>query len=176
MLLRISYTTVLTIASVASTDSLLSPSLVQRQPTSLHVGGGVEDDGFVDALSGSSNNSDEGEEEGTGEGGNRFKAMMEAAKERTGGAEPMQSTSAVENPFLNPMPAPSPQLPDPDNLSVEDQARLFRAMMQQQQASPAPPAPQRTAKTNKAGRPVGRNRDADQIANAAADRNSLNGS
>ncbi|KAL3918387.1 MAG: hypothetical protein SGARI_007480 [Bacillariaceae sp.] len=62
-------------------------------------------------------------------------------------------------------------------MSVEEQARMFREMMAQQQgsaetpASPPPPqpaaAPQRTSKTDRAGRPVGRNRDADTISNTA---------
>lgn len=57
---------------------------------------------------------------------------------------------------------------NPDELSVEEQARMFREMMagNQSPASP-PPAPARVAKEDRAGRPIGRNPDADKIANTS---------
>jgi hypothetical protein len=86
---------------------------------------------------------------------------MEAANSYQAAERPPQT---VENPFLN--PPPPPQLAARDQLSIEDQARMFREMTQQQSRS-IPQGSQRTAKTDRAGRPVGRNRDADQIANTA---------
>mmetsp|Transcript_15246 Transcript_15246/g.24705 ORF Transcript_15246/g.24705 Transcript_15246/m.24705 type:complete len:679 (-) Transcript_15246:110-2146(-) len=72
----------------------------------------------------------------------------------------------------------APLAANPNELSVEEQARMFREMMAQQQGgAPAVNTPvvpvaadvpvQRVAKTDRAGRPVGRNRDADTIANTS---------
>jgi hypothetical protein len=138
--------------------------------------GGFSDD-FLAALRGGKKNDDEDEED-LGSGSSRFKEMLKVAKER-GAAEAQRMPRAIENPFLNPPPAPvriiQSLAANPDELSVEEQARLFREMMAQQQGetvaempSSLPSEPvRRVARTDRAGRPVGRNRDADSIANTA---------
>ena len=92
--------------------------------------------------------------------GSRFAEMMQIAQQRgaqqPGGAVP--GGRAVENPFLQPQ-APA----NPGDLSVEEQARMFREMMAGNQA--VPQAPMRVAADP--GRPVGRNADADKIANTS---------
>ena len=172
MLLRFSYATFVALGSVAGTDAFLSSPVRPAGSVVLQVSGMDSNEGFLDALSGQGSNiSDEGNEDSeVSEGGSsRFKAMMAAAKSQQGAAE--ERPVAIENPFINPSPPTQPS--DLESLSVEDQARMFREMMQQQQQQSAPPPqysappPQRTAKTDRAGRPVGRNRDADQIANSA---------
>ena len=102
-------------------------------------------------------------------GGSRFKAMMEKAQSRV---SDMPAPASLKNPFAdNPFagiegldpeetPAPAPQVSF-DNMTVEQQAQMFRAMMQGQQVTPPPVTRQ------KADRKVGRNRDADAIQNTA---------
>eukprot|EP00526_Cylindrotheca_closterium_P007846 CAMPEP_0113602584 /NCGR_PEP_ID=MMETSP0017_2-20120614/834_1 /TAXON_ID=2856 /ORGANISM="Cylindrotheca closterium" /LENGTH=668 /DNA_ID=CAMNT_0000510941 /DNA_START=55 /DNA_END=2061 /DNA_ORIENTATION=- /assembly_acc=CAM_ASM_000147 len=114
--------------------------------------------------------SDEVEEPASGS--SRFKEIMEAAK-TGGGATP--SAGAVPNPFLTPPPAPAAPAAaggvNLENLSVEDQAALLRQLM----ANPSgggsdpntPPAGMKEKRTDMAGKPVGRNRDADSISNSA---------
>ena len=139
--------------------------------------GGFSDD-FEDALKDRSSG-DGNEEEEVGSGSSRFKELMKASQ-AGGGAEGARMPVAIENPFLNPATPATPSqplasTPNPDELSVEEQARMFREMMAQQQGAAAavpPPqqpvaAPERVSKTDRAGRPVGRNRDADTIANTA---------
>lgn len=92
--------------------------------------------------------------------GSRFAEMMQMAQQR-GGQQPggaVPGGRAVENPFLQPQ-APA----SPGDLSVEEQARMFREMMAGNQA--VPQAPMRVAADP--GRPVGRNADADKIANTS---------
>ena len=108
---------------------------------------------------------EEEEEVDIGEqGGNRLREMMELAKQRasqSGIAATGISGPAVDNPFLKPQ-APS----NPGDLTVEDQARMFREMMAGQQ--PAAPAPMQRVPNDPGGvRPVGRNSDADKIANTS---------
>lgn len=138
-----------------------------------------------------SNNSDDDDdqskkvEDEPGSGSSKFKELLKAAEEagdgRGGGFGLGISGRAIENPFLSqstlspPPPSPVVSNVNPDELSVEEQARRFREMMAQQQQGAAPPVlqdtipppPPRVAKTDRAGRPVGRNRDADSIANTA---------
>jgi hypothetical protein len=143
---------------------------------------------FLEALSpgkkakkGTAETEEEDEEEDVGSGSSRFKELLKAAQQR-GASEAPRMPRAIDNPFLNPTPPSPSAMPfqplaaNPDELSVEEQARMFREMMAQQQAGaaavqpPVPPlmdAPMRVAKTDRAGRPVGRNRDADTIANTA---------
>ncbi len=94
--------------------------------------------------------------------GSRFKELMQIAKQRgvaePGGAQP--GGRAIENPFLQPQ-APA----NPGELSVEEQARMFREMMAGNQAPPQ--APMRVAADPGGVRPVGRNADADKIANTS---------
>jgi hypothetical protein len=118
------------------------------------------------------------EEEDVGSGSSRFKDLLKASQQ-SGASGAQRIQHSIKNPFLN-QPSSAIANPiqslssNPDELPVEEQARLFREMMAQQQAdvslSPPtyPPAePQRVARTDRAGRPVGRNRDADTIANTA---------
>lgn len=113
-------------------------------------------------------------------GSSRFKEMMAAAKldEGGGGGGGLGfGGRAIENPFLSQSNSSPPTNPSPssnvDEMSVEEQARRFREMMEQQQqggvggGAAQPPPVKRVAQTDRAGRPVGRNRDADTIANTA---------
>ena len=170
MLMRFSCATFLALAGIAGTDAFLAPSTTQSRVASLGVGSWDNDD-FLSALSGDGSNKPEDdkeeEEEVISQGGSRFKSIMEAAKQQGGGAAEEMRPVSIENPFLNPTPS---QPTNPDDLSVEEQARMFREMMQQGGGQPQAPQyqpPKRVAKTDRAGRPVGRNRDADQIANTA---------
>lgn len=143
------------------------------------AGDGFSDD-FLEALSpGKTNKGDnEEEEEDVGSGSSRFKDLLKAARQ-SGASGAHRMPHSIENPFLNP-PSSSIANPfkslasNPDELSVEEQARLFREMMAQQQTdgllsspTPLPAEPKRVARTDRAGRPVGRNRDADSIANTS---------
>lgn len=57
---------------------------------------------------------------------------------------------------------------NPDGLSVEEQARMFREMMADKQGFASPPPPTKVNREgDRAGRPVGRNKDADKIANTS---------
>ena len=103
------------------------------------------------------------------EGSSRFREMMKLAQQQkeAGASSGMPSGGRpIDNPFLN--PTPSTPAANPGELSVEEQARMFREMMAGNQlpASP-PPHSMRVAKTDRAGRPVGRNPDADKIANTS---------
>ena len=108
-----------------------------------------------------------------GEGGKMFKTMMEKAQNRQASVEPEGLKNPfVANPFagiegLDPsdvaprVESPPPAL-DPNALTVEQQAQLFRAMLQGQ--APA----LMNAKPAKADiRKTGRNQDADAIQNTA---------
>lgn len=86
--------------------------------------------------------SHEDDEQASSQGGQMFRKLLERAKEQQGGRHP---------PPIPPMPPPMPVMPqtaaappqmpaDFNNLSVEEQARLFREMMAQQTA-PLPPPP-----------------------------------
>jgi hypothetical protein len=155
----------------------------------LSIGGDNED--FMKSLS-PPNDGDE-YEKGKGElnygpepgeedqGGSRFKEIMDAAKSAAAEVED-QPPRAVNNPYINPPQPPRAQptattaTANPpmnlDNLSVEEQAEMFRKMMGRSEtgisADPVPyTAPPSTTKDPRGGRPVGRNRDADSIANAS---------
>jgi hypothetical protein len=110
------------------------------------------------------------------QGGAMFKNLMERAKQ----------AAASQPPRTRPQQPPAAAAPpsiSPDNLSVEDQARMYRELMEQsQQGAPPPPAdpyreyeppPPPAAKqpfgnaVSTDGRRVGRNRDADAIVNTA---------
>jgi hypothetical protein len=99
-------------------------------------------------------------------GGTRFKELM--SKAQTGARPEPGLPRPIENPFLTPE-ALSQSPPDPANLSVEEQARLFREMMQGQGAVPQQPVYSSPAapKQRENPRPQGRNRDADSIANTS---------
>ncbi|KAL7557736.1 hypothetical protein ACA910_006213 [Epithemia clementina (nom. ined.)] len=144
------------------------------------------------------------DEEASG-GGKMFREMMNRAKER----QPQIMPPPPVQPYYAPPPPPPPAYPqqfsppqpqpfmplDPNNLSVEEQARMFREIMMQQQnaaagvPAPAPqmppvayptqyyaplPQPPVNAPANylqggvdTMGRRIGRNRDADAIVNSA---------
>lgn len=110
------------------------------------------------------------EEDETFGGGSRFKAMMEKAQAGATASPRSLKNPFAENPFagiegLDPAASPaSAPLPTAfDSMTVEQQAELFRAMMQGQQMAPPAPGPTRT----KPDRKVGRNRDADAIQNTS---------
>ncbi|GAX24977.1 hypothetical protein FisN_2Lh256 [Fistulifera solaris] len=105
------------------------------------------------------------ETEESSQGGEMFRKLMERAQENS---RPMP-----------PSRAPQTQTPSFENMSVEEQARMFREMMQQQQQSGYYPPPQQTYEPPQVtrnymgpgvaedGRKIGRNRDADAIVNSA---------
>jgi hypothetical protein len=128
--------------------------------------GSWNNDGFLEALSGGGNeppDEDEDDEPRDGDqGGSRLKDIMAKAQQSSIPSE--HGFRPIENPFLTPPPV-SPPI-DPEELTLEEQARRFRQMMQNG-GGELPPQSRRTARTDRAGRPVGRNRDADTIANAA---------
>ena len=129
---------------------------------------------FLDALSPGKKDGNNEESEDGDSGSTRFQDMMKAAKQ-SGAAEAQREPTPIMNPFLNPVSS-TPQPPvNPDDLSVEEQARMFREMMAGKQQSSPPPADilqaplEKVARggADRAGRPAGRNRDADMIANAS---------
>jgi hypothetical protein len=189
--MRFSCAAIVALSSVAVCDAFfVAPSQQQQHlqtysvttttttTTALSMAGEWDNDGFLDGLSSSGGDNGEkskrkdDENDGNGDepgsGSSRFKALMEAAK---AGAAGGLGGRVIENPFLSQSNSPPPIHPSNiDELSVEEQARRFREMMAQQQqggGDVVPVAPTRTAKTDRAGRPVGRNRDADTIANTA---------
>ncbi|KAL3944535.1 MAG: hypothetical protein SGBAC_001403 [Bacillariaceae sp.] len=116
-------------------------------------------------------------------GSSRFKELMEAAKSNNeSGDEP--SGVGIPNPFLA---APEPAAPaaasaggvNLENMSVEDQAALLRQLMANPTGNgnvvgggggggdPNTPPAGKEKRTDKAGKPLGRNRDADSIANSS---------
>jgi hypothetical protein len=119
------------------------------------------------------------EEEEKYQGGSKFKQLLEAgqkaAAERRPGGQPLMYNPAMD-PDLSALkqPSPPPQI-DLENMSVEEQAAKFREMMMQQQSAPVqqppPPPPQvqplPVQRMRPDPRPVGRNRDADTVANTA---------
>ena len=168
MRLELSCSALLAIATVSTdVDAFISPLALRKNPTAFTGSAlSASGDDFVDALKGmSGGDGDDGgnEEEEVSQGGSRFKEMMAASQREDRMFRP------IENPFLNPTPTPpAPGSASLDNLSVEDQARMFRQLMQQQQSglgfsSAPPPAP--PARENP--RPVGRNRDTETIANTS---------
>lgn len=168
MLLKFSYATFFTLTSIAGTDAFLAPALRNQARSPLFS----DDDGFIDALKAKADDSDGGasedEENEVSSGSSRFKELMEASKKGKASGD-MPSGRAIQNPFLN----PAPSTPQPgaagvniENLSVEDQAALLRQLMGNQNAA-APPLEGKQKRTDKAGRPTGRNKDADAIANTA---------
>ena len=124
------------------------------------------------------------EEDDPAEGGRMFREMMARAQQGEIRRPPPQLSQPIPPPPPIPQPVAPPTLPDFNSLSVEEQARLFREMMQQQQQPQAPPpapAPEQlyypppvmAAKQPMGpavapdGRRIGRNRDADAIVNSS---------
>jgi hypothetical protein len=168
MLMRFKYATFFALTSIAGIDAFLAPATRPHQFSSELHSSIDDNEGFLNALKGSSGGDDvQKEEEEVSEGSSRFKSLMETAKSAQG-AEP--DGRAIQNPFLNPTPPPQPIAGiNLDNLSVEEQAAMLRQLMANQGGAAAPPlpAPVKQKRTDKAGKPLGRNMDADQIANAA---------
>lgn len=195
--MKITFAAVLALGSIAVNDAFVMPSHINQgsgkyvttttsgprtSTTIVSMSDGFSDD-FLNALKSSGKKKkadDDDDEEEESSGSSRVKELMKVAQ-MGGGDETQRMPRAIENPFLNPPPPVTPSQPlaaNPDELSVEEQARMFREMMAAQQqgggtAIPAAPIPaeipqvQRVAKTDRAGRPVGRNRDADTIANTS---------
>jgi len=189
MRLKFSSSTFLALAAVTTTTTttttyaFLAPSNSNTHRRSLleRKVGSWDNDDFLEALSGGNPQQehppkyqpeeDESRRVDGDQGGSRLKHMMSAMRQQDssqGGFRP------VENPFLTPpSTAPAAGGMNPQEMSVEEQARRFREMMMmnvQPQGTFAPQPPQSTrptSRTDRAGRPVGRNRDADTIANSA---------
>ena len=132
-------------------------------------------------------NNDKDEEYG---GGTKFKQLLEAAKraEKTSGGEAQHPAApkSLRNPFadnpfagiegLDPTMGPTTSGGannnlNPDEMTVEQQAEMFRQMMagknQQQQQAPPPIIDLPKARPPKPDAKYGRNRDADAIQNTA---------
>lgn len=170
MLLRFNYATFLALAAIAGIDAFQAPAIRPRHVSAIPRSGVYDNDDFLDALKGSSGGDDveKGEEE-VSEGSSRIREMLEAAK-KDQGAEP--GGRAIENPFLIPPPTPQSAVGfNIENLSVEEQAAMLRQLMANQGGAAAPPTPmkmptqEKQKRTDDAGKPLGRNRDADAIAN-----------
>jgi len=119
-----------------------------------------------------SSSSSEGESEASGEaaeeegqGGSRFKEMMEKGKQAQPASAPEGSGPILYNPMEGLASSSPKQAPDASTeLSMQEQAQLFQKFMEMQQKGGAAPAQERPSKP---GKKVGRNRDADTIANTA---------
>lgn len=169
--MRFSFSAVMALGStIRISDAFVSPTFKYRT-TEINM-----DNSFMDALSPPSGGDDDDGSEETevnSQGSSRFQELRKLAKQEEGNksANMQQSGRAIENPFLNSPPstaAANPLPANPDELSVEEQARMFREMMAGNQVSASPPPPpMRVSKTDRAGRPVGRNPDADKIANTS---------
>lgn len=116
---------------------------------------------------------DSPEDDAVDQGGSRFKEMLNAAQDpsRATHHEPPQYTPPPE--YTPPPPQQPPPMPaNMENLSVEEQARLFREFMAQQQQPQYPQPPPQPARqlpggVDEQGRKIGRNKDADSIANSS---------
>ncbi|CAB9527011.1 expressed unknown protein [Seminavis robusta] len=157
-------------------------SFAHRYPRSFSVLRVGDDDGEIpsESLDGADLSDDmkekmKSDDEQYG-GGSRFREMMEKAQSRQAAEGPQTLKNPfVENPFAGIEgldPATTPEQPpaaglDPNALTVEQQAEMFRAMMQGQQAAPAPAPLYQNVRPPKPDRKEGRNRDADTIQNTA---------
>jgi len=109
-----------------------------------------------------------GETNDVAQGGSRFKDLMEEAQKRKQDGD---YPATLENPFakdpyagIDIAPSEGDNTPDPSaGMTVEQQAEMFRAMMQKMQ----PAAAAQEDKPDPANKPVGRNRDADSIQNTS---------
>jgi len=165
---------VLTFYLIGSTFAFFPASLVPKT-TKIAVGQGSDNDDFLDSLSNAEDTEPEGtykkflpsDEEEKNQGGTRFQQMVEAAKAAKSGRA--GSPSLDLHISTDPSPPPTQSLADQsmENMSVDQQAAMFRAMMQQQQPPPTDYSPQSQKGLDAKGRKIGRNRDADTIANTA---------
>lgn len=157
---------------------VVNPTVVPAKTTLSRGRPLAADDGYSDDFlralqvgGGDSNDDDSSGNDEIDQGGSRFREMMKRAKEspqlETGGS------GTMVNPFANDPGAPLIETTDQDEeeLSVEEQARLFRKFMEQSKKGGKPAAPsggkQLRGGMDAQGRPVGRNRDTDTIANTS---------
>ncbi len=171
MIIKLSYTAFLALVSTtATTNAFLSRGTHAKRSSTAQMVGGWDNEDFLAALSGTNSKAGdtkpEEEELEADQGGSMFKEILQKAKERVEPGPP-----PIMNPFLAAPNNPIPPI-DPSEISVEEQARMYREMMKNNAAVPPapmdiPPPGRRVARTDRAGKPVGRNRDADTIANTA---------
>lgn len=176
--MKFTFSVVLALGTIASnSDAFSSPATKWGPGKSLSTTKSImnmdlsENENFMDALSPGKKDDDDKENEANDSGSTRFQEMMKSAQQ-TAGAEIQRQPTPIMNPFINPISSTRPQTQptaNPDDLSVEEQARMFREIMAgKQQSSPsADIALESLPQTSKTLRPVGRNRDADMIANAS---------
>jgi hypothetical protein len=187
MRLLAAFITVLSLDLIRLASGFTVPHAFVSKSTKLRLTDWDNDD-FLNSLSrqGGGSAEDEVEQQGTlkspkpfqggeddGEptqGGTRFRQMMQAAQ--SGNNRPPRVNTYAHSTVRS----SKPLVPgDIENLSVEEQAAMFRQMMQQQQQEvgqesyePPPAAPrQPRGGLDGKGRKIGRNRDADTIANAS---------
>lgn len=129
-----------------------------------------ERDTSASTLQASSEGAAEEAEDEEGQGGSRFKEMMEKSQQRAASSSE-EGGEAPSGPILY-NPLEGIKTPDADkapdaaetDLSMQEQAQLFQKFMKmQQEGGSAQPQPSKSSD----GRKVGRNRDADTIANTA---------
>lgn len=169
--MKFSYATFLALASTSGADAFLAPptAIARSKVPALKMVGGWDNEDFLKALQGGNPQQQQPEEpepEEVGEqGGSRLKEILAKAAAR----QPEPSPQVIMNPFLEPPPVVPPA--NLQEMSVEEQARMFREMMQNggppamAPGAVVPPPLPRPARASP--RPVGRNRDADSIANTA---------
>ena len=111
-------------------------------------------------------------DEEVGQGGSRFKELLEKSQEIAASSSPADGPNGpiIYNPIEGLKKPDAQQAPDAasddDDLTMEEQAKLFQKFMKIQQGGGGDTAaPQK--QTNPGGKKVGRNRDADTIANKA---------
>jgi hypothetical protein len=177
---------------MGSSSAFTLPGAFLRAQTRVHIGAsGWDNDDFLDSLSRPDETTPPTPEEPAdtmppvtprteadeiGPGGTRFREMMEKAKD-AGRHSAVPNYPAPMNPFANVIPPPPNQepplaAPNMENMSVEDQAAMFRQMMamsgqQQPQDSPMPVKNFGPQGLDAKGRKIGRNKDADTIANTS---------
>lgn len=151
----------------ASTHAFYIPKPVSTRGFGTSVGvGSWDNDDFLEGL-GSGNQQERDDESRDGDqGGSRLKEIM-AKAQRAKSAEPAaEGFRPIENPFLTP-PTTSTHNTNLEGLSVEEQARRFREMMQNGEPPARAPLPSPQNLSDRGPRPEGRNRDADTISNTA---------
>ena len=184
MILKFSLTTILALGSLScsNVDAFLAPSAVHHrqqrrtfaplQSDKEHLSRPDDHDSASEKFMGSKEPKakpvDEELEASSG-GGTRFKELL--SKAQAGARSEPGLSRPIENPFLTPEALSPPQPADPANMSVEEQARMFREMMQGQAPAAVPHQPvysnPAAPKQRENPRPQGRNRDADSIANSS---------
>ena len=183
MRLSVAFQSALAIGALGVSHGFVRPTTLVCSPSALHVGKGWDNDSFLDSLSGGNDAISDANEQykaqsqaradriarlgmeadkDESQGGSRFKELLEKAQQT-------ESKKPAGGPILyNPMVGISPSTPPSlDSLSVEEQARMFREMMQNQQQQQAPMMPAPSPQRRTEPRRQGRNRDADTIANTA---------